>query len=77
MVVVQAAPPAPRVVVRPPAPSPTHVWVEGNWIWRRHAYRWSPGRWQAARHGHRWEQARWEEREGAWVLVPGVWVVAD
>ncbi|HTQ28689.1 MAG TPA: hypothetical protein VMI35_11190 [Puia sp.] len=67
--------PAEPVVVRPVAPSPHHVWVENEWVWRGGAYvavpghwivpprgrvRWVPGHWvHEPGHGHYWVAGHW------------------
>lgn len=38
-------PPPPRVEYRTIAPSPSHVWVGGDWFWDGGRYDWRPGRW--------------------------------
>ncbi|MBE9461850.1 YXWGXW repeat-containing protein [Dyadobacter sp. UP-52] len=42
-------PPPARVEVIPVAPSPRHVWVPGNYRWKRNKYVWHEGRY---RRGH-------------------------
>lgn len=41
-------PPPPRVEYRTMAPSPSHIWVGGDWFWAGSRYDWRPGRWAAA-----------------------------
>ena len=41
--VVRPAPPIARVEVIPRKPSPRHVWVSGQYRWRRNHYVWVPG----------------------------------
>ena len=76
---VAIAPPAPRVEVRPAAPSRAHVWAGGHWEWRRGGHVWIPGRWVLPpAPGYRWEQARWvREPNGQWTFFGGRWVVAQ
>lgn len=38
-------PPPPRVEYRTVAPSPSYVWVGGDWLWSGSRYDWHPGRW--------------------------------
>lgn len=38
-------PPPPRVEYRAVAPSPYHVWIDGEWFWTGARYDWHPGRW--------------------------------
>jgi hypothetical protein len=39
-------PPAPRVEVRPPAPSADYVWQNGYWTLVNGQYQWVPGHWE-------------------------------
>ena len=69
-------PPPPRVVaVRPVAPGPEYMWVEGYWYPVGHKYRWHEGywtrtpyagaRWIAPHHdGERWFDGYWEGDRG-------------
>ena len=71
--VVAAPPPAMRVDVRGAAPSATHVWVDGRWVWRR-GWVWRPGRWAVPPRGrHAWVPGRWARRGQGWVFVEGHW----
>lgn len=61
---------------RPMRPSPSHVWVEGNWHWNRKKQMYNqsnghwvapkrhrnyqPGRWKTNRRGHYWSPGRWK-----------------
>lgn len=38
-------PPPPRVEYRYAAPSPSHIWVGGDWFWGGNRYDWRPGYW--------------------------------
>ena len=38
--------PAPRVEVRPPAPSTDYVWQRGYWMLVNGQYEWVPGHWE-------------------------------
>ncbi|MGN6638029.1 MAG: hypothetical protein ACTHJ8_03900 [Mucilaginibacter sp.] len=59
---------------RPPAPSPRHVWVSGEWVpsggtyvykqgyWElppRPRAVWVPGHWRHFRHGYAWVRGHW------------------
>lgn len=63
------------VVVRPPAPSPRHVWVEEDWVPdNRGGYRWHGGYWmERPRPRAVWVPGHWTERRRGWVWVPGHW----
>jgi len=63
-----------HTVVRPPAPSPRHVWVAPEWTWRGGAYVEVPGYWSLPPAGHRaWVPGHWvaEPRGNRW--IPGHW----
>jgi hypothetical protein len=73
---VTIAPPAPRVEVRPVAPSPSHVWIGGHWAWRGGAHVWVGGHYALPPGaGYRWEQARWVNQGGAWTFYEGHWAM--
>lgn len=72
---VKIRPPMPHIqVVRPPQPSPVHIWVNEDWKRDGSSYRysggywanpphknqrWVPGHWQRSNHGERWVPGRW------------------
>ena len=70
------APPPPRVVaVRPVAPGPGYIWVEGYWYPVGHHYKWHEGYWTrppypgaiwvAPRHdGQMYYQGYWQDDHG-------------
>lgn len=73
-VFVRVQPVQPKVVVvRPAAPRPDYVWVEGEYVPRGAAYVYRPGRWVAPRTGRVWTPGHWvrEHRGSYW--VPGYW----
>jgi len=69
----QTPPPPPRVETPPPLPSPSHVWIEGYWVWERGwVWRpgvwvvrpqpravWVPGHWTRVPRGHVWRPGHW------------------
>ncbi|MEP7252169.1 MAG: hypothetical protein ABI683_07305 [Ginsengibacter sp.] len=72
-VVVRSRPVAP-VYVRPVAPRPNYVWVEGNWIKRGHHYVYRRGYWVAPRASyHQYQSGHWEQRRNGWYWVSGRW----
>jgi hypothetical protein len=72
-IVVRVRPNAPVVRARPLAPSPRHVWVDGEWAYRGNAYVWTDGYWVAPRPGMIWVGGSWRHRRGGWAWVPGHW----
>ena len=71
-VVVRVRPAAP-VVVRPMAPSPRHVWIDGGWEARGGRYVHVDGYWTAPRRGRHWVEGYWAPRRQGYVWVPGYW----
>jgi YXWGXW repeat-containing protein len=71
-VVVDVAPPPPRVIEVPP-PRAGFVWAPGYWSWNGRAHVWIEGHWVAERPGYRWVPDRWEEYNGRWRYVRGHW----
>jgi len=41
--VVTTRPATPAVVVRPAAPRPDYVWIDGDWYWSGGKYHWKQG----------------------------------
>jgi hypothetical protein len=71
--IVYQAPPPPRVVVRPPAPQPGYMWVDGYWSWNGAQYVWVDGYWTAPRAGYVYVQPRWVQQGRGWVWQQGGW----
>jgi len=73
-VIVQIAPPAAIVEVRPTPPSRRYVWIAGYHRWDGGRYVWVPGSWALPPRPHaRWVPHRWVRRHDHWVLVEGHW----
>lgn len=71
---IRTAPPAPIVEVRPTAPSPRHVWVEGYHRWDGRAYVWTPGAWQIHPRGRAvWVPGHYAQHRRGYYWVPGHW----
>jgi hypothetical protein len=69
------APPPPRVIVRPAAPGPDFVWVDGYWYPVSGHYKWHTGYWTRAPYagavwvgpryeGHQYYNGYWEGSRG-------------
>lgn len=75
---VAVAPPRPRVERVLVAPSHSHHWIAGHWVWRGSRHVWFPGRWMLAPvPGYVWEPAHWEQADGGWMFYEGHWRPAD
>jgi hypothetical protein len=72
--VVRTGPPAPRVEVRPFAPYPEAVWIDGHWDYRRGNWVWMQGYWERRPFpGAVWTPGHWRETPGGWKWIPGHW----
>jgi hypothetical protein len=74
---VGVRPPRPHgvVVVRPPAPSPRHVWVAEEWTPASGTYAYHAGYWAIPpRPGEVWIAGHWRhEHHRGYVWIPGHW----
>jgi len=72
------------VIVRPIAPSHRHIWVDGEWIWRRGRYEYVNGYWAVPPEPrHRWHRGTgnigWVVGLGTWslekrlVIIKNIW----
>ena len=73
-IVVKIRPGAPAFRARPICPSPAHVWVGGNYVWRGSQYVYNDGYWATppAPRSY-WVEGHWKHRRGGWVWIPGHW----
>jgi hypothetical protein len=66
--------PTARVVVRPAAPSPKHVWVGSEWSWSNGHYVEVPGHWIVPPHGMRtWVPGHWNNTRSGSEWIGGHW----
>jgi hypothetical protein len=73
-VYVRVGPPAPIVEVRPVAPGPRYVWVDGYHRWTGRAYAWVPGRWVVPPRARAvWVPGRWVHEKRGYYWVDGHW----
>jgi hypothetical protein len=73
-VVVQqpTEPPLPQIEVRPVAPGPAFIWIDGFWDWRGR-WVWVGGHWDRPRPGAVWVRGGWEHRGHGYVWVGARW----
>ena len=72
-VVVKIQPREPVHHVRPVAPGPGYVWIDGNWIVRGGHYVYVDGYWTRPRRGQHWANGYWDRRGGGYAWKPGHW----
>jgi hypothetical protein len=73
-VVVSEEPPPPKREVIGMAPGPSHVWIEGRWVFTNGRYVWIRGHWEARpRELAAWVPGHWEHIPRGWVWRPGHW----
>ena len=66
--------PVPPVMVRPGAPGPGHVWVDGEWYLQGRQYVYRQGYWATPRHGRSyWVPGHWKNTRHGSRWVPGYW----
>ena len=74
VVIAPHAPPAPKVIVRPAAPSRHHLWIAGHWGWKGGQWVWVKGHHAKRPYTNaRWIPGHWKKRPRGWVWVPGHW----
>ena len=71
-VIVEIAPPAPRVEVMP-AQRHGYTWAPGYWGWQRDQYVWVKGHTMRARNGYVWTPDRWSQVDGRHQYQAGRW----
>ncbi|MDE3213371.1 MAG: YXWGXW repeat-containing protein [Bacteroidota bacterium] len=72
--VVVRSKPIPPHYVRPHAPGPGYVWIEGEWTWGGTRYLYHPGYWAVPKHRfHRYIPGHWQQRRDGWIWVRGHW----
>ena len=70
-VVVKERPAVP-VYVRPAAPRPSYIWIDGGWVRNgRSGYTYRQGYWAAPRKSHSYKPGYWRQTRGGYVWVPG------
>jgi hypothetical protein len=72
-VIVNTAPPPPRIEVMTAPPRPAMFWVAGHWRWEHGAYVWIDGHWEGHRGDAHWVPAHWVPAGGQWRYVEGHW----
>jgi len=72
-IIVETAPPPPRVERF--APRPGYIWTPGYWRWdvRTRHHMWYPGTYVPERSGFTWVPAHWEHGPRGWFFRPGYW----
>lgn len=55
-----------------PAPSESHIYVPGSWVWRER-YVWRPGFWMEHRPNWVWTSAHYRWTPGGYVYIDGYW----
>jgi WXXGXW repeat (2 copies) len=65
--------PADPVYVRPVAPGPGYVWIDGDWYWRGGNYTYRRGYWAAPRVHRVYTPGTWHQRGSGWYRQRGGW----
>ncbi|HEX8202002.1 MAG TPA: hypothetical protein VF590_16120, partial [Isosphaeraceae bacterium] len=56
-----------------PAPSQSHVWTPGYWVWHEEHYAWTPGYWIESQPSWVWVPPTYIATPSGCVFVPGYW----
>ncbi len=73
-VVVEQAPPAPRLEVVPLSPGPRYVWVPGYWSYRYGHWYWVGGTWVMRPHATAvWVGGYWARHGRSYIWISGHW----
>jgi len=75
-VIIKIKPLRPKVVVvKPKAPGPNFVWINGHWKWSKRVvkYVWAKGHWSKRRRGANWVSGHWADVPGGHKWIPGHW----
>jgi len=72
--ILSTKPDAP-VYVRPAAPGPDYVWVEGDWRQKKGRYMWFEGHWVKNKANKNWQPGYWTSRNDNWYWRRGHWAV--
>ena len=65
--------PADVAYVRPGAPGPDYIWIDGDWVWSGGQYIWHEGHWDHPRAGHVWHGGSWVSGSHGWHWSRGRW----
>jgi hypothetical protein len=73
-IIVEHAPPPPRLELRPESPGQGYVWVNGYWQWREGGWTWNSGQWlRKPLPTADWMDGYWQRHARGWIWVPGSW----
>jgi hypothetical protein len=70
--IVTSQPVAPYYV-RPIAPGPGYIWIDGDWMFEGGTYVWHEGYWGLPRGRRNWQAGHWENRNNGWHWHRGGW----
>ena len=61
--------------IRPVQPSPSHIWIDGDWYYNRqlHSYNRREGYWDMPRKGRTYQQGHWENNKKGHYWINGKW----
>jgi hypothetical protein len=65
--------PRASITVRPAAPRPNYIWVDGEWVRSGRGYVYRQGYWVAPRASRVWIPGHWIRARRGWFWAPGYW----
>jgi hypothetical protein len=73
-VIVEKAPPAPKLELVPKEPGTGYVWIRGHWAWKDGIWAWEQGYWvQRPAPDIQWMDGLWSRHGKGWIWIPGHW----
>jgi hypothetical protein len=72
-VIVEQAPPAPKLELIPKEPGSEYIWIRGHWAWTG-TWTWEEGYWvQRPAPDIQWMDGVWARHGKGWIWMPGHW----
>jgi len=73
-IIVEKAPPAPKLELVPKSPGHDFIWIRGHWSWKTGAWTWEEGYWsQRPGPDIQWMDGEWARHGKGWIWIPGHW----
>jgi hypothetical protein len=75
---IEVPPPQQEVITEAPAPTPTSVWVPGQWERTADSWSWNAGEWvQPPFSNAYWVPGYWQHNDGQYLWETGHWAAAE
>lgn len=71
---ISVGPPTNQADIKPPPPSPQHLWLPGYWNWQDGRHVWVRGHWEPPKDKVVWVAPQWVFQGQLWTFYPGHWL---